>query len=136
MQGRRAPARRRTEQVRKASMGLSYERILRVIHQAHTALHRRDGAGRRARRGRHAHAANILSFEPLEPRVVMSAAGLVPVGEQPEGPLSGKIVYTSGGHGWQWNTTLNRFATDRGDNNEIIEDFGNQEQMSLYADYL
>jgi hypothetical protein len=50
--------------------------------------------------------------------------------------LSGKIVFTSGGHGWQWSTVLNRYATDRGDNNEIVEDFGNQEQMTAYADYL
>ncbi len=53
----------------------------------------------------------------------------------PAGALSGKIVFTSGGHGWQWNDTLGRWATDRGDNNEIVEDFGNQDQMSLYADY-
>lgn len=67
---------------------------------------------------------------------MMSAAGMVPVGAQPTGPLSGKIVYTSAGHGWQWSDTLNRFATDRGDNNEIVEDFGNQDQMTFYADYL
>ncbi|HEY3392310.1 MAG TPA: hypothetical protein VGK58_06370, partial [Lacipirellulaceae bacterium] len=78
----------------------------------------------------------VLALEPLEPRLPMSAAGLVPVGSQPEGPLSGKIVYTSGGHGWQWNTTLNRWATDRGDNNEIVEDFGNQDQLTFYVDYL
>ena len=53
-----------------------------------------------------------------------------------DGALEGKIVFTSPGHGWQWSTTLNRYATDRGDNNEIIEDFGNQEQMTAYADYL
>lgn len=51
------------------------------------------------------------------------------------GQLSGKFVFTSAGHGWQYNTTLGRYATDRGDNNEIVEDFGNQDQMSYYADY-
>lgn len=64
------------------------------------------------------------------------AAGMVPVGSQPVGPLTGKIVYTSAGHGWQWSSTLGRWATDRGDNNEIVEDFGNQDQMTYYADYL
>ncbi len=54
----------------------------------------------------------------------------------PAGSLSGKLVFTSGGHGWQWSTTLNRWATDRGDNNEIVEDFGNQDQLTFYADYL
>ncbi len=75
-------------------------------------------------------------FEALEPRIALAAAGLVPVGAQPTGPLTGKIVYTSAGHGWQWSDTLNRWATDRGDNNEIVEDFGNQDQMTFYADYL
>lgn len=78
----------------------------------------------------------LLRAEPLEPRLVLSAPGLVEVGAQPVGPLTGKIVYTSAGHGWQWNNTLNRFATDRGDNNEIVEDFGNQDQLTYYADYL
>jgi hypothetical protein len=75
-------------------------------------------------------------IEALEPRVALSAAGLVPLGAQPTGALSGKIVFTSGGHGWQWSTTLGRYATDRGDNLEIVEDFGNQEQMTAYVDYL
>ncbi|MBA3485497.1 MAG: LEPR-XLL domain-containing protein, partial [Pirellulales bacterium] len=117
-------------------MRRSYERILSAIHQAHLALGRRATASRGSSRRRQAEAAGALRFEHLEPRVVMSASGLVPVGAQPEGPLTGKIVYTSGGHGWQWSTTLGRYATDRGDNNEIIEDFGNQEQMTYYADYL
>lgn len=64
------------------------------------------------------------------------APGLVDTPQTYSGTLSGKIVFTSGGHGWQWNTTLGRYATDRGDNNEIVEDFGNQEQMTYYADYL
>jgi N-acetylmuramoyl-L-alanine amidase len=54
----------------------------------------------------------------------------------PAGSLSGRIVYMSAGHGWQWSDTLGRFATDRGDNNEIVEDFGNQDQLTYYADYI
>lgn len=65
----------------------------------------------------------------------VAAAGLVTTPQTYSGTLNGKIVFTSGGHGWQWNTTLGRYATDRGDNNEIVEDFGNQEQMSAFADY-
>jgi hypothetical protein len=81
--------------------------------------------------------ATRLSIEALEPRIALAAAGLVPIGEQPEGPLTGKIVYTSGGHGWQWNSGLNRYATDRPEYGpEIVEDFGNQDQMSYYVDYL
>ncbi len=78
-----------------------------------------------------------FAFETLEPRLTLSVApGLVSTPQTYSGALNGKIVFTSPGHGWQWNTTLNRYATDRGDNNEIVEDFGNQDQMTLYADYL
>src|SRR5215213_6468051 len=70
-----------------------------------------------------------LPVEALESRLLLSA-------QTYSGALSGRIVFTSGGHGWQWNDTLGRYATDRGDNNEIVEDFGNQDQMTFYADYL
>src|SRR5213592_3714520 len=77
-----------------------------------------------------------FAFEELEPRLTLAAAGLITTPQTYSGALSGKIVFTSGGHGWQWNNTLGRYATDRGDNNEIVEDFGNQEQLTFYADYL
>jgi hypothetical protein len=114
-------------------MRRSYEWILKAINESKCTLGRR---GRKSRRGGQPLAPQLFRFETLEPRIALAAAGLVPVGAQPTGPLTGKIVYTSAGHGWQWNTTLNRYATDRGDNNEIIEDFGNQEQMTAYVDYL
>jgi hypothetical protein len=120
-------------------MARSYERLLGALHQARMGLFGGDAASRRARRKQRAKFSNALRFEQLEPRVVMSAAGLVPLGAQPTGPLTGKIVYTSGGHGWEWNTALNpdRYGTDRPEYGpEIIEDFGNQEQMSYYVDYL
>src|SRR5215470_16465742 len=79
---------------------------------------------------------HAFAFEVLEPRLTLAAAGLVTTPQTYSGALNGKIVFTSGGHGWQWNNTLGRYATDRGDNNEIVEDFGNQEQMTAYADYL
>jgi hypothetical protein len=75
------------------------------------------------------------TFESLEARLTLAAAGLVPVGAQPTGPLTGKIVYTSGGHGWDWNSALDRWATDRPEY-QLVEDFGTQEQMSYYVDYL
>lgn len=92
-----------------------------------------------------------MASELLEGRLALSGSAVFDVGEptggeslsvqtaaiaQPAGALTGKIVYTSAGHGWQWNSTLNRYATDRGDNNEIVEDFGNQDQLTFYADYL
>ncbi len=96
------------------------------------AIDSESAQSKRKRLGR-----RVFSLEPLEPRLALSVApGMVPVGSQPSGALSGKIVFTSAGHGWQWSSGLSRFATDRGDNNEIVEDFGNQEQMTFYADYL
>ncbi len=76
-----------------------------------------------------------FAFEELEPRLTLAAAGLITTPQTYSGALSGKVVFTSGGHGWQYNTTLGRYATDRGNNNEIVEDFGNQEQMTAFADY-
>lgn len=78
-----------------------------------------------------------MAFEQLEPRWVMShvAPGLVDTPQTYSGTLTGKVVFTSGGHGWQWNSTLGRYATDRPEY-QLVEDFGNQEQMSFYADYL
>ena len=42
-------------------------------------------------------AGRSLSFESLERRELLAAAGLVDVGAQPDGALSDKIVYTHGG---------------------------------------
>jgi hypothetical protein len=110
-------------------MGLS--RYLSTRFSGATSALRR---GRR-RNGSNANRGKRLGVEPLEPRVLLAAAGLVPVGAQPTGELSGKIVYTSGGHGWQYSSALGRWATDRGDNNEVVEDFGNQDQMTFFAEY-
>jgi len=88
--------------------------------------------------GRQVRRTNSFHFESLEPRIALAAAGLVPVGTQPTGPLTGKIVYTSAGHGLEWEGgPLNKgWLTDRPDYNEIVEDFGNQDQLTFYADYL
>src|SRR3954464_6633781 len=67
----------------------------------------------------------------------LRADGLVPVGTQPHGGLSGKIVYTHGGHGI---TAANKrdgaWSFQRGPGNEMIEDLGNVDQMAFFADYL
>jgi hypothetical protein len=76
-----------------------------------------------------------FQFEELEQRLTMAAAGLITTPQTYSGVLNDKIVFTSGGHGWRWSDTLGRYATDRGDNNELVEDFGNQEQMTAFADY-
>ncbi len=106
------------------------------FQQAKRALTFGGSYSRRTRTGRHLGALRrVFAFEPLEPRLTLAAAGLVPVGSQPTGPLTGKIVYTSGGHGWDWSSGVNRWATDRPEY-QLVEDFGNQEQLTYYVDYL
>jgi hypothetical protein len=65
------------------------------------------------------------------------ADGLVSVGTQPRGALSGKIVYAHGGHGI---TAANQgdgaWTFQRGPGNDMIEDLGNVDQMASFVDYL
>jgi len=79
-----------------------------------------------------------LSVESLESRVALSAAGLVDVGAQPDGGLSGKITYIHGGHGYTTFMGPNPdfWSFQRGATNGMVEDLGNQEQMTALADYL
>src|ERR1700751_2676911 len=65
------------------------------------------------------------------------ADGLVPVGTQPQGGLSGKIVYTHGGHGiTAENKKDGSWSFQRGPSQGMIEDLGNVEQMAFLVDYL
>ena len=86
-------------------------------------------SGTRARR---------LTLEPLESRVALSAAGLVDVGTQPDGGLSGKITYIMGGHGYTtfMGPSPDFWSFQRGATNGMVEDLGNQEQMTALSDYL
>jgi len=88
-------------------------------------------AGRRPPQGK------SLIYQQLEPRVVLSAAGLVDVGTQPVGELSGKIVYTHGGHGITGDfPNTGDWSFQRPLLLNMIEDLGNQDQMTFFADYL
>ena len=75
-----------------------------------------------------------LRYEPLEPRIALSGNDVIDFTPEPSGALDGKIVYTSAGHGWEWGS--GGFTTNRPDSNEIVEPFGNQDQMTFFADYL
>lgn len=50
----------------------------------------------------------------------------------PTGPLSGKTVWLSPGHGWQNTGTGSGFLTQRGTTNEIVEDFTTAESIDYY----
>src|SRR4051794_37856643 len=65
------------------------------------------------------------------------AAGTLPVGTQPHGGLSGKIVFVHGGHGiTAANEKDGAWTFQRGPSNGMIEDLGNVDQMTIFADYL
>ncbi len=49
------------------------------------------------------------------------------------GSLSGRIVFTSAGHGWAWNGS--RWTTGRGVALEMNEDYGNLDQMNFFIPY-
>lgn len=58
---------------------------------------------------------------------------IAPSSLQGTGALSGRIIYTSGGHGWAWNGSS--WSLGRPVLNQMNEDYGNLDQMSLFAYY-
>ena len=52
---------------------------------------------------------------------------------QCSGSLSGRIVFTCGGHGWAWDG--NHWTTGRGVGQEMNEDYGNLDQMNFFVPY-
>lgn len=74
---------------------------------------------------------------PAPPPGAALMGPVAPAGRQPQGALSGRIVFTSAGHGWTANTSGSGspWFTQRGDNNEIVEDLQNQDQMTMYVFY-
>ncbi len=57
---------------------------------------------------------------------------------QPEGALSGRIVYMGAGHGWTYQTDLSRtphWYLQRPNTHNMVEDYGNIDQMALFAAY-
>jgi fibronectin type III domain protein/N-acetylmuramoyl-L-alanine amidase-like protein len=72
-----------------------------------------------------------------KPLFVLLAAAFVGSlsGAQNHGSLSGRIVYMSGGHGWTFHNTAGVWYTQRGDFNDVVEDYGNLDQMNFFAAY-
>ncbi len=72
----------------------------------------------------------------LAPTLV--APALAQPAVQPAGALSGRVVFIGAGHGWTYaNTSANpRWFTQRGVANLMVEDYGNLDQMNLFADHL
>jgi hypothetical protein len=51
------------------------------------------------------------------------------------GALTGRIIFTYGGHGRTWDGTLNTWRWQRGFYNNILEDFGNMDAMDPFVAY-
>ena len=58
---------------------------------------------------------------------------ITPAGAQPTGALTGRIVFTSGGHGWDW--TGSAWALGRPLLLSMNEDYGNLDQMTMFVFY-
>lgn len=81
-------------------------------------------------------ASQLLATEKTD-SPLSEAPGLVTVGTQPKGGLTGKIVYTHGGHGITAdNKGKGNWTFQRGEGHEMIEDLGNIDQMTFLVDYL
>lgn len=58
-----------------------------------------------------------------------------PFSRQPVGPLTGRIIFASAGHGWtNDSTSTTLWYTQRPNTFGVVEDFGNLDQMNFYAD--
>ncbi|MGI8906904.1 MAG: hypothetical protein ACR2IE_10485 [Candidatus Sumerlaeaceae bacterium] len=55
---------------------------------------------------------------------------------QPTGSFSGKVVFAMAGHGWTYNDDKQIYYTQRALGHGIVEDFGNLDQMHIFAHLL
>ncbi len=74
----------------------------------------------------------IESDENSTQPVQSGAYGMV--SRRPEGSLTGRTVFASGGHGWTWNTTTSLWYTQRPLTYGMVEDMGNLDQNSIFVD--
>ncbi len=68
------------------------------------------------------------------PETRLTQGPVATAARQPQGALTGRIIYTSAGHGWSASTS-GVWYTQRGDNNELVEDLGNGDQLAFFTTY-
>ncbi len=79
----------------------------------------------------------FVSASAPEQLAALGEAGLVAVGTQPQGALSGKIVYVHGGHGYTAdNLGSGAWSFQRPNLLNLIEDLSNQDMMTFLVDFL
>jgi len=73
----------------------------------------------------------IERTDTVEPVAAPQMLGQPPVRGQPQptGALTGASIFLSPGHGWYYSSTLSRWATQRPNTNNIIEDLSNAEAV-------
>jgi len=77
----------------------------------------------------------ILSEEFLQRSIASESLSgpITPSATQPNGALSGRIVFMTGGHGWTHSTS---WGLQRPNGlNEMNEDYGNLDQLNMFATY-
>ena len=90
------------------------------------------------------------TFSLLAVAVLWLSAGLTETGAQvlptgpgeaaptqPQGGLTGRIVYAGAGHGWTYqnDSTSVNWYTQRGVGQEMMEDYGNLDQFNVFVNY-
>jgi hypothetical protein len=73
------------------------------------------------------------SRPPAVSGIAETAKAAADAAQQSDGALSGRIIYTCGGHGWTWGE--HTWTTQRGIGHEMNEDYGNLDQMNFFVPY-
>ena len=68
----------------------------------------------------------------LLPEISYAGNAISPALREPAGTLSGRVVFTSGGHGW---VNDNGWKLQRGVLHQMVEDYGNLDQMNFFVYY-
>lgn len=74
-----------------------------------------------------------LFLVSLSPQISSAAHAISPALREPSGNLSGRVIYTSGGHGWVFFDTY--WSLQRAPGNDMVEDYGNLDQMNFFGFY-
>jgi len=109
--------------------GLSIAMAAAVLSETHVCTPEDPHAGLVAQ------SPDFLEGAPFSTGLSISALSgpIAPASGQPAGALSGRIVFTSGGHGWTANSSA--WGLQRPVLLEMNEDYGNLDQMNFFADY-
>lgn len=70
----------------------------------------------------------------LLPQISSAGNAISPALREPSGNLSGRVIYTSGGHGWVFHRDGYWFL-QRAVGNEMVEDYGTLDQMNFFVFY-